>query len=248
MSFQGGPLNLIGSNVVSLSTGATSLAASQAAGNLWVGSGQTFIGQAGQGLAGGLAGSAVNFALNSAFGTSVVGPQGLSLDSGANLLASTITPQVTSATAAGINQQIQQTLQNAGPFGTLLSTLGTGLVNQAFNGLTNSIFGASSAGTTENYKMFPGGGNAGEEKADYGGSAYTLSDVVFSIQTANQGPQAFGDAQSVSFPKSLTTLPFNELTSMPTLAGSATANQLKESAMVGGLSKKAFSSNLPSGF
>jgi len=209
MSFQGGPLSLIGSNVVSLGTGAASIAASQAAGNLWKGSGQTFIGQAGQGLAGGLAGSAVNFALNSAFSTSVVGPQGLSLDSGANFLASTITPQVTSAAAAGINQQIQQTLQKAGPFGTLLSTVGTGLVNQAFNGLTNSIFGASSAGTTENYKMFPGGGN-NEASADYGGSAYTLSDVVFSIQPANQGPQSFGDI-SYGIPLSQTSLPWGTL-------------------------------------
>ena len=212
MSFQGGPLSLIGSNVVSLGTGAASIAASQAAGNLWKGSGQTFFGQAGQGLVGGLAGSAVNIALNSAFSTSVVGPQGLSLDSGANFLASTITPQVTSAAAAGINQQIQQTLQKAGPFGTLLSTVGTGLVNQAFNGLTNSIFGASSAGTTENYKMFPGGGDD-EATADYGGSAYTLSDVVFSLRRANQGPQSDGDAQAAEGSKTSTTVPADVATS-----------------------------------
>ena len=249
MAFEGGPLSLLGINpgfLTGLGTTTSSSGVAQATGQIWQGSGQTFFGSAGQGVAGGLAGSAVNVALNSAFGTNVVGPQGLSLDSGSNLLASVITPQVTAATSAGINQQIQQSLQKAGPFGSLLSNIGTGLVSQAFNGIASAIGAASSPAT--NYKMFPGGGGEGESPADYGGSTYTLSDVVFSIQPANQGPQAFGQAQSFSLPKSITTLPFNQLTSMPTLAGSPTANQLKKSAMVGGLSKKAFSTNLPSGF
>ena len=167
----------------------------------------------------GLAGSPVNIAVRSLPGTSV-------------------------ATATSyINRQVQQTLQGAGPIGSLLSEASRGVVSQAFSLIT----GASVVPAT-NYKMFPGGGNAGEVKADYGGSSYTLDDVVFSLQPASQGPQAFGDAQSFSLPKSLTTLPFNQLTSMPTPAGSATANQLKKSAMVGGLAKKAFSSNLSFGF
>ena len=248
MAFQGGPLSLIGISpefLTGLGTTTSSSGVAQATGQIWQGSGQSFFGSAGQGIAGGLAGSAVNIALNSAFGTEVAGPQGLSLDSGANLLASVITPQVTGAVSAGINQQIQRSLQKAGPFGSLLSNIGTGLVSQAFNGIASAI-GAASAPAT-NYKMFPGGGE-GEAAADYGGSTYTLSDVVFSLQPANQGPQAFGDAQAYSLPKTLTTLPFGDLTSMPQLAGSATANKLKKSSMVGGLSKKAFSSNLPSGF
>lgn len=212
MAFQGGPLSLIGISpefLTGLGTTTSSSGVAQATGQIWKGSGQNFFGSAGQGIAGGLAGSAVNIALNSAFGTDVVGPQGLSLDSGSNLLASAITPQVTGAVSAGINQQIQQSLQKAGPFGSLLSNIGTGLVNQAFNGLTNSIFGASSAGTKENYKMFPGGGKDGETPADYSGVAYTLTDVVFSIQPANQGPQAFGSTASS---KTMTTLPWGDLT------------------------------------
>jgi hypothetical protein len=205
----------------------------QALGQIWQGSGQSFLGSAGQALAGGLAGSAVNIALNSTLGTNVVGPQGFSLSSGANILASTVTPYVTGNVAAGINQQIQQSLKGAGAFGPILTNLGTQVVNQAFNGLTDAIFGATDTAT--NYKMFPGGG--GEPSADYGGSSYTLTDVVFSLQPANQGPQAFGDAQSYSLPKSITTLPFNQLSSMPLLAGSPTANTLKQSAMVNGLSK-----------
>lgn len=246
MAFEGGPLATVGitsSYITQLSTQTASSGIPQAIGQVWQGSGQSFLGSAGQALGGALAGSAVNIALNSALGTNVVGPQGLSLTSGANILASTVTPYVTGAVAAGINQNIQQSLKSAGPFGPILSNIGTSLVNQAFNGIASSILGNTDTAT--NYKMFPGGGGDGEAPADYGGSSYTLTDVVFSLQPANQGPQAFGEAQSYSLPKSLTTLPFGEVTSMPLLAGSATANKLKESSMVGGLSKKAFSTNIP---
>ena len=236
MAFEGGPLSVVGITpqfVTGLATQTASSGVPQALGQVWQGSGQSFFGSAGQALGGALSASAINIALNSALGTNVVGPQGFSLDSGANILASTITPYVTGSVAAGINQQIQQSLQSAGPFGSILSNFGTGLVNQAFGGITNNIFAAAAGG--ENYKMFPGGG--GEPPADYGGSSYTITDVVFSLQPANQGPQAFGDVQAISFPKSITTLPFNQLTSMPLLAGSPTANLLKKNTMVQGLSR-----------
>jgi hypothetical protein len=220
MAFEGGPLSVLGikpEGLVNLGTSAVSGTVSQAVGQVWQGSGQSFIGQAGQAIAGNLAGAAVNVALNSAFGTSVAGAQGLPLDSGANLLATVVTPQVTGAIAAGINQQLQQTLRDAGPFGSLLSDIGGGLVNQALNGITNSITGGAIAGgsiatvaTGENYKMFPGGGGEGEIPADYGGSSYTLTDVVFSLRRANQGPQAFGDL-SYGQPLTQTTLPWGTL-------------------------------------
>jgi hypothetical protein len=245
MAFEGGPLNVVGitpSYVTGLATQTASSGIPQALGQVWQGSGQSFFGSAGQALAGGLASSAVNVALNSAFGTNVVGPQGLKLDSGANILASTITPYVTGAVAGGINQQIQQSLKNAGPFGPLLSSFGTQAVNQVFNSATNAIFGATDTAT--NYKMFPGGGGPGESPADYGGSSYTLTDVVFSLQRANQGPQAFGESQTISLPKTLTTVGIDQFTSAPPVANN-TANVLKKSAMVNGLSKKAFSTNIP---
>jgi hypothetical protein len=247
MAFEGGALSVIGITpefVTGLATQTGSSGVAQGLGQVWKGAGQTFYGSAGQALGGALAGSAVNIALNSALGTNVPGPQGLKLNSGANILASTITPYVTGATAAGINQQIQQSLKNAGPFGPILSNLGTGLVNQAFNGVTNAIFGATSTAT--NYKMFPGGGGPGEAPADYGGSSYTLTDVVFSLQRANQGPQAFGEAQTVSLPKTLTTVGIEQYTTAPPFPNK-TANVLKQSAMVNGLSKKAFSANIPFG-
>ena len=247
MAFEGGPLNVIGitpSFLTQLGTQTAQNGVVQGLGQIWQGAGQSFLGSAGQSLAGNLAGSAVNIALNSRLGTQVSGPQGLSLTSGANLLASTITPYVTGNIAAGINQSIQKSLQSAGPFGPALSTLGTGLVNQAFGGITDAIFGGSSPGSGENYKMFPGGG--GEPPADYGGRAYTLNEVVFSIQPANQGPQAFGLSQATTFPKSITTLPFNDLASMQPLAPNATANAIKSASMSNAVGTRAFSPNFNS--
>ena len=223
--------------IAGLATQTASSGVSQAIGQVWTGSGQSFFGSAGQALGGALAGSAVNIALNSALGTNVVGPQGLSLNTGANILASTITPFVTGAVAQGINQTIQQSLQSAGPFGPILSNLGTGLINQAFNGLTGNVL--ADTNTATNFKMFPGAGRDGAEApADYGGSAYTLTDVVFSLQPANQGPQTAGGAQAQNTPKTATT----QATGQATAAGAANvptttekaANGVKESSMAQG--------------
>ena len=238
MAFQGGPLSTVGitpSFITQLATQTASSGVPQALGQIWQGSGQSFFGSAGQALGGALAGSAVNIALNSALGTDVVGPQGLSLNSGANLLASTITPYVTGAVAAGINQNINNSLKSAGPFGPILSNLGTSLVNQAFGGLTNAITGATTPGTGNavNYKMFPGGGGEGEAPADYGeGSSYTLTDVVFSIQPANQGPQAFGDFSAAFDPKFGTKVPFGDLINADFAVDYPVINSFKQDLML----------------
>lgn len=239
MAFEGGPLSVVGITPEFVTTLGTQTAASgvqQALGQVWQGAGQSFFGSAGQSLGGALAGSAVNIALNSVFGTNVPGPAGLTLNSGANILATAVTPYVTSTIAAGINQQIQQSLQSAGPFGPALSTLGTGLVNQAAQGLTNLITGGTTpglgglgGGNATNYKMFPGGG--GEPAADYGGVAFTLTDVVFSLRPANQGPQSEGDAQIKSDPKSATTVPLTEFTEVPPTASNPVINGVKQEAM-----------------
>jgi hypothetical protein len=236
--FEGGAIGTVGitgSYLTQLATQTASSGVAQALGQVWQGSGQSFFGSAGQALGGALAGSAINIALNSTFKTTVPGPQGFSLNSGANLLASTITPYVTSSVAGGINQNIQQSLKNAGPFGPVLSGLGTGLVNQATQGITNAIFGAATpgSGNATNYKMFPGGGGTGEAPADYGGSSYTLDEVVFSLKPANKGPQTEGEAQATNSPTSATTLADTSYTSMPPTAGNPLINSLKEESMTG---------------
>jgi len=235
MAFEGGPLSVVGVTSSFLTQTATQ-AASAGFTQVFQGSGQSFFGSALQALNGSAAGSAVNIALNSEFGTQITGPAGIKLDSGANILATTLTPYVTSTVAAGINQSIQKSLQSAGDFGPVLSTLATTTVNQVFNGLSNSLTAASSTGTDYGNKTFPGAGS--EPPADYaGGNAYTLGstggDVVFSIQHANQGPQAFGLAKTNTLPTSITTLPFNKLAKMPLNVSNYTANFLKNESMFG---------------
>jgi hypothetical protein len=213
MAFEGGPLSVIGiTPAVVTQTLQTAGSAAAVAGlqQVWQGAGQSFAGQAGQALAGNLAGSAVKVVLNTALGTEVAGPGGISLDSGANILASTITPFVTSTVAAGINQSINNALQNAGPFAGALSGVATSAVSQVLGGLTGAISGAGGGFATD-FKSFPGG-SPSDPDADYGGIAYTRTDVTFSIQPANQGPQAFGDL-SAAFSDSLTSLPFGDLVS-----------------------------------
>ena len=254
MAFQGGSIPTLGitsSYLAQLGTVTGQTGASLALGQVWQGAGQSFYGKAGQALVGNLAGSAVNIALNTKLGTQVPGPGGFNLTSGANILASTVTPFVTGALAAGINQSINQSLQSAGPFGSILSQVGTSLATQAFQGIGNAIFGPAAGGLSQSYKTFPGAGN--EPAANYaGGNSYTLgpngSDVVFSLQPANKGPQSFGLSQIFSDPKSITTLPFSQLTKMPLLAGNETANTLKAASMQNSVTQKAFSTNLSKNF
>jgi hypothetical protein len=239
MAFEGGPLSVIGitpSFLTALGTQTSQTGVTQGLGQIWQGAGQSFAGSAGQALAGNLAGSAVNIALNSLLGTQVVGPQGLKLDSGANLLASTITPYVTSQLAAGLNQSIQQSLQSAGPFGPFLSDLSSTLIDQVQVGVAGAILG--NTGTAINYKMFPGGG--GEGASDYGGVAYTLTDVVFNLRPANRGPQQDGLAKATNTPTYANTVPVNNYTKNPISVKNDTANLLKSASMNGAFQQASF--------
>jgi hypothetical protein len=239
MAFQGGSLNVIGitpSFRTALGTQTSQTGVTAGLGQIWQGSGQSFLGSAGQALAGNLVGSAVNIALNNRLGTQVVGPQGLSLSSGSNFLASSITPYVTSQVAAGINQSIQQSLQSAGAFGPFLSDLSSTLLDQVQVGLSGAILGRGAQAT--NYKMFPGGG--GEAASDYGGVAYTLNDVVFTLRPANRGPQQDGLATATNTPTYATTLPVSNYTTTPISIKNESANLLKSAAMNGSLQRAKF--------
>jgi hypothetical protein len=249
MAFQGGQLSTVVITPSFLTQTATQ-AVSAGLTQVYQGSGQSFFGSAGQVLAGNLAGSVVNVALNSALGTQVAGPNGTSLTSGSNLLASQITPFVTSQVAAGINQTIQQSLTSAGAFGPILSIASGQLVNQLFNGLTNAT--AATTGDSWGQKAFPGAGD--EPPADYGGgNAYTLGpnggDVVFSLQPANQGPQNFGLNQSINDLTSQTFVPYDHFINPSFSTPNTTADALKFAAMSDNLTTAPFTSraasNLP---
>ena len=244
MAFTGGPLSVVGivpSYTSNLGQQTSASGVVQAQNQIWQGIGKSFVGQPGQPLTGSLTGSPINVALNPDTVQNTLGPGGAALTSGSNVLAPSMTRFLSGSQAFSLNGQIGRSLQSAGPFGSLMSRGGSGLgalaslaggVGGAVSNVANALVGAA------NYIMFPGGG--GEGGANYSGVPYTLQDVTFSLQPANKGPQSSGAASSTSFPKTLTTMPFNEYTSMPPLAGSPTANALKSSSMVGGLSAKAF--------
>jgi hypothetical protein len=88
--------------------------------------------------------------------------------------------------------------------------------------------------------MFPGADGIGEIPADYGdGSSYTLTDIVFSLQPANQGPQAFGDSQAVNNPTVATTTATNQVAGNSGTVGTPvneSANTLKAEKMAVGTS------------
>ena len=240
----GGALNMIGitpSFVASTVTTGVSTGVSQSFQG--VGS-QSLITQAGQAVVSSAASNVVNVGINSLLGTEVASASGLSLDTGANVLASTVTPYVTSSLAGGVNQAIQTTLSTAGPIGPVLSEIGTGVVNQAFNGLTNAITGATTPGTGGGgTKTFPGAGD--EPDANYNGAgAYTLGtngpDVVFSIKAANAGP-----ITTETNPFTSPTMALADFTS-PTGLSAPISDGLKMSSMMGS-SSTSYSSGAVSG-
>jgi hypothetical protein len=238
MAFQGGILQTLGITpqfVSQLGTGAASSFGTQ----LYQGSGQTFYGQAGQALVNNVASNAINVGLNSVLGTNVAAASGFSLSNGANILASTITPALTGALAGGVNQSIYSALQNSGKFGSIFAQVGGSLASQAINTLTNNIFGSAVAGNAAPSKLYPGGG--GEATSDYGDFAYTLNDVVFSIQPANKGPQSFGLSSAFNTPFSATSIPVNQYLKTPFNQKNFTASTLKLGSMRGDVVAKSFS-------
>lgn len=248
MAYRGGPLNLVGitpqlvSNIVTTSV---SSGVVQSANQLLRGVGNQSLAQAGSAVLG----NVVNVGLNSILGTQVAGSSGLSLTTGANVLASTITPFVTSGLAQGINQSIQNSLKSAGPLGSVLAEIGTGLVNQGLNGLTNLITGAttpgSGAGGSQASKFFPGAGD--EPPANYsGGNSYTLGsngpDVVIAIRPANSGPLQSAAAEAVNNPSVPTTQPLTQ-TANPATVQAPAVNTLKKAVMLGSPRSQAYAGN-----
>ncbi len=231
-----GPINTLGITpafVSSLAQQAAATATTTAINQVWQGAGASFLGSAGQALVGNLAGSAVNIAVSSALGGQITGPGG-SASSGLNLLASSVTPYINSTISAGINQAIGNSLKNAGPFAGVLSGVATGLVTQVAGNLLGGVFGAAGGGFGSSYKTFPGGSDS-DPDAEYNNKAYTLGlnggDVIFALQPANQGIQAFGFSEALDFPTSFTTLATSQFTSMPLTAGSPEIDTAKLTSM-----------------
>jgi hypothetical protein len=219
--FEGGPIPLLGvtpqvlSNVVG--QGLTQIAADQVStlvGEVFQGSGQSFLAGPGQTLLSNAANNILNIGLSSALGQEISGVSGLDLTNGQQFLASVITPDITSTISANINDSIATALESAGPFGPVLSSVLSN-VGDEVGGAINGFFGIGGGGgdggeaageAPGTNRRFPGA-TSDDPPANYGGNAYTLGpsggDVTFSLQPANQGPQLQGLGE-LSNPKTQT--------------------------------------------
>ena len=167
------------------------------------------------GLAAGGASALLNVGLSAAVGTQAAAQLGFDLNVGQTFLQSQVTPFLSSTVSNLVSSQISQSLNNLGPVGSTLGTLGGQLASSAATSLVNGIFGTDIGGglgdlfggsgdstaTGGASRAFPGAG--AEPAASYGGSVYNLGpsgpDVVFSIQPASgTTPQESGLSQLTS--------------------------------------------------
>lgn len=224
MAFQGGPVPLVAVNPSFVNFTSSPLTSTYDP-QVYKGVGQSFIGTPGQALTGRLASSAINIGLNSLLGNQVTSFSGIPLTAGSNISATALAPFVSNILASGINQTVQSTLASAGAFGPALSqglSAGLSLVTGGLGGVLGTSAGLV-AGTVWGLLAFPGGGN--EPRSQYNdGIPYTLttggSDVRFSIQPANQGPQLFGQDVGINDPKAPTKMAFTQFAgTVPNYAG-----------------------------
>lgn len=215
-------VNIVGSGLINV--GREQL--SGIVGQVFQGSGQSFLAGPGQTVLNNASQGILNFGLNAILGEELAGQFGVDLVNGDNLLASIITPQVTKDVSALINQSISDTLADAGPFGPVLSDVAGTLAQGAFDSLLGAVglgggeaAGVGATSITGPTQRFPGG-SSDQPPAEYaGGSAYTLGnggpDVVFSLAPANQGVQLFGQENALFDPKVASKFPVTDFTTNP---------------------------------
>jgi len=189
------------------------------------GAGQSFLAQQGQAILSNNALNFVNIGVNSLVSQDVAKQSGINLGSGENYLASALTASITPVLSTAINANIANSIDSSGQFGPLFSTLGSSLLTGAFNTVLSGMgTNGSAAGSGAGYSsiLFPGAGD--EPPASYGGGGpYTLKDIVFSLQPANQGPQAFGLGEAITSPKTATTLSSTQVATAATLPNNTAA-------------------------
>ena len=242
--FEGGKIPLIGVTAQDIARTAApvvvSAAQNQAAqlvGQVFQGSGSSFLAGPGQAIVSGVSQNVLNIGLNAVLGSEITGISGIDLSSGQTILASVITPSITGAAADLVNTSISGALKSAGPFGPVLSQVASTAVNGLFGSLTGALglgggagallgggAGEGASGPKGASQRFPGA-DASDPDADYGGSLYTLGpngpDVVFTLQPANAEVQTQAlDLQNV-VPKSATTQAFNQFSSVTNNFGAA---------------------------
>lgn len=219
MAFEGGPIPLVavlpqftGNTVVAQFNSVSPNQITSLVNQVYQGAGQSFIAGQGQAVVTNSTQSFVNVGVSQEINLEVEKTSGLNLGSGQNYLASALSTQVAAYLSLLINANISNSLRSAGQFGPELSSIGTSLITNGFNivlgGLGFGIFNAGFSSLT-----FPGAGD--EPPADYsGGGSYTLQDIVFSLQPANQGPQSSGLENAINDPKIPTNISYNQFSSV----------------------------------
>jgi hypothetical protein len=179
---------------------------------------------------------AVNVALGALLGNEVSQAMGVDISAGAQVLSTQIGPFVSSAAAGAVSESVRNALQGSGLAGQFIGlaagqatfALTQGIYDTLLGGPISGLLGGLTGtgiwnGVGVPTQQWPGAAN--EPPANYNQSAYSLGsggpDVVFSIQPANQGPQAFGLA-SIELPETVTSMPLNSFTEkIPNYAGKA---------------------------
>ena len=219
MAFEGGSIPLVavlpqftGNTAVAQLNSVTPNQITSLVNQVYQGAGQSFIAGQGQAVVTSSTQSFVNVGVSQEINLEVEKTSGLNLGSGQNYLASALSAQVAAYLSLLINANISNSLRSAGQFGPELSSIGTSLITNGFNivlgGLGFGIFNAGFSSLT-----FPGAGD--EPPADYsGGGSYTLQDIVFSLQPANQGPQSSGLENAINDPKIPTNISYNQFSSV----------------------------------
>jgi len=219
MAFEGGSIPLVavspqftGNTTATQFNSVTPNQVTSLVNQVYQGAGQSFLAGQGQAVVTSSTLNFVNVGVSQEINQEVEKVSGLNLGTGQNYLASALSTQVTSYLSTLINASIYNSLRSAGQFGPELSSIGTSLISEGFNIILGGLgFGIFNRGFST--LTFPGAGD--EPPADYsGGNSYTLQDIVFSLQPANQGPQSSGLQNAINDPKFSTTLSFNEFSSV----------------------------------
>jgi hypothetical protein len=144
------------------------------------------------GLSNAFSGSPVNFSVNSLLSDAVENASGYALNSGSNYLLSQVSSLVPTDVNNGLNNAIATQIASVG-----LNQLRTFTQRGITGGFGNLISGlAPSPLANKGTVSVPMDVVSQLPDANYGGSLYTLTDIVFSVVPANAGPQTQPQPQS----------------------------------------------------
>jgi hypothetical protein len=159
----------------------------------------TIIAGAGNDLTTGISNSLSNkaaFSVGSVLSNAVKNTSGVGLDSGSNYLLSQVSSLVPPSVGNGLSNAVATQVATVG-INAAKGFVEQGLSNFLGGGRSNLISGlAPSATANRGTISVPMGVVNQLPDSEYGGGAYTLTDIVFSVVPCNAGPQTQAQPQS----------------------------------------------------